>query len=62
MILFDNCEDLLILSGGIDSLFNNLVKKNKIKDVDSLASNLKSKFKDSFFEIQRHNEFQMKET
>ena len=55
--LFDNCEDLLILSGGIDSLFNNLVKKNKIKDVDSLASNLKSKFKDSFYlEIQRHND------
>ena len=49
--------DLLILSGGIDSLFNNLVKKNKIKDVDSLASNLKSKFKDSFYlEIQRHND------
>ena len=55
--LFDNCEDLLILSGGIDSLFNNLVKKNKIKDVDSLASNLKNKFKDSFYlEIQRHND------
>ena len=55
--LFDNCEDLLILSGGIDSLFNNLVKKNKIKDVYNLASILKNKFKDSFYlEIQRHND------
>ena len=55
--LFDNCEDLLILSGGIDSLFNNLVKKNKIKDVNNLASILKSEFKDSFYlEIQRHND------
>ena len=55
--LFDNCEDLLILSGGIDSLFNNLVKKNKIKDVYNLASILKNKFKDSFYlEIQRHDD------
>ncbi len=55
--LFDNCEDLLILSGGIDSLFNNLVKKNKIKDVYNLASILKNEFKDSFYlEIQRHND------
>ena len=55
--LFDNCEDLLILSGGIDSLFNNLVKKNKIKDVNNLASILKKRFKESFYlEIQRHND------
>ena len=55
--LFDNCEDLLILSGGIESLFNNLVKKNKIKDVNNLASILKKRFKDSFYlEIQRHND------
>ena len=44
--LFDNREDLLILSGGIDSLFNNLVKKNKMKDINDLASILKNKFKD----------------
>ena len=55
--LFHNCEDLLILSGGIDSLFNNLVKKNKIKDVYNLASILKNNFKDSLYlEIQRHND------
>ncbi len=55
--LFDNGQDLLILSGGLDSLFNNLVKKNKIKDVYSLASILKNKFSDSFYlEIQRHDD------
>ena len=47
--LFDNCDDLLILSGGIDSLFNNLVKKNKIKDIFNIASILKNKFKDSLY-------------
>ena len=55
--LVDNNSDLLILSGGLDSLFGNLVKKNKLNDVDKLASVLKNKFSDSFYlEIQRHND------
>ena len=52
-----NNEDLIVLSGGIDSLFNNLVKENKLKDVDTVASILKNKFSDAFYlEIQRHND------
>ena len=55
--LFDNNSDLLILSGGLDSLFGNLVKKNKLNDVVKLASVLKNKFSDSFYlEIQRHKD------
>ncbi|OUW49191.1 MAG: DNA polymerase III subunit alpha [Candidatus Pelagibacter sp. TMED196] len=55
--LFDNCNDLLVLSGGIDSLFNNLVKKNKMNEVYKLASILKNNFSNSFYlEIQRHND------
>ena len=55
--LFDNNSDLVVLSGGLDSLFANLVKKNKLKDVVKLASVLKNKFSDSFYlEIQRHKD------
>ena len=47
----------MVLSGGIDSLFSNLVKKNKIKEAESLAAKLKETFSDSFYlEIQRHND------
>ena len=45
------------MSGGIESLFSNLVKKNKIKEAESLAAKLKETFSDSFYlEIQRHND------
>ncbi len=55
--LFDNSNDLLVLSGGIDSLFNNLVKTNKINDLNKLASIIKKNFSSSFYlEIQRHND------
>ena len=55
--LFYNNSDLMVLSGGLDSLFANLVKKNKLKDVVKLASVLKNKFSDSFYlEIQRHKD------
>ncbi len=55
--LNENNEELIVLSGGIDSLFNNLVKENKLKDVDTVASILKNKFSNSFYlEIQRHND------
>ena len=50
-------KDLIVMSGGIDSLFSNLVKKNKIKEIQSLTTKLKDTFSDSFyFEIQRHND------
>ncbi len=55
--LFDNNRDILVLSGGIDSLFSNLLKKNKIKDIESLAIKLNENFAGSFYmEIQRHND------
>ena len=55
--LNENSNDLIVLSGGVDSLFNNLVKKNKLKDLHTVASILKNNFFDSFYlEIQRHND------
>ena len=55
--LLKNSKDIMVLSGGIDSLFSTLVKKNKIKELESLAILLKKTFHDSFyFEIQRHND------
>ena len=55
--LLKNNRDIIVLSGGIDSLFSNLVKKNKIKDIENLATKLKEVFLDSFYlEIQRHND------
>ena len=38
--LFYNNSDLVVLSGGLDSLFANLVKKNKLKDVEKLLNQL----------------------
>ena len=55
--LFKNSKDIIVLSGGIDSLFSNLIKKNKIKDIEILTAKLKKNFANSFyFEIQRHND------
>ena len=55
--LFKNSKDIIVLSGGIDSLFSNLIKKNKIKDIEILTAKLKENFANSFyFEIQRHND------
>jgi DNA polymerase-3 subunit alpha len=55
--LLKNNKDLIILSGGIDSLFSNLVKKNKIKQLEELTAKFKENFLDLFyFEIQRHND------
>jgi len=55
--LFKNSKDVIVLSGGIDSLFSNLVKKNKIKELENLSAKLKEVFSDSFYlEIQRHND------
>ena len=55
--LLKNNKDLVILSGGIDSLFSNLVKKNKIKQLEEITAKFKENFLDLFyFEIQRHND------
>ena len=55
--LLKNNKDVIVLSGGIESLFSNLVKKNKIKELENLAIKFKSIFSDSFYlEIQRHND------
>ena len=52
-----NKNDLIILSGGLNSLISEMIKKNKAKDVENLVKKLKDNFPDSFYlEIQRHNE------
>ena len=55
--LFENKEDLIILSGGIDSLLANLIKNNRQKEVQNLIEEFKKNFPDLFYlEIQRHND------
>ena len=55
--LLKNSKDIIVLSGGIDSLFSALVKKNKIKEAKLLATKLKEALSDCFYlEIQRHND------
>jgi len=55
--LFQNKEDLIVLSGGINSLLSDLIKKNRSKEVETIISELKKNFPDLFyFEIQRHND------
>ncbi len=55
--LLKNNKDIIVLSGGMDSLFYALLKKNKIKEIENLAKNLNNTFDDHFYlEIQRHND------
>ena len=55
--LFKNNEDLIVLSGGLDSLYSKLIKKNKIKEIENISLDLKKYFPNSiYFEIQRHND------
>ena len=55
--LIKNNDDLIVTSGGLDSLFYKLIKKNNPKQVDLLASKIKSIFGNRFYlEIQRHND------
>tara|TARA_Y100000590_G_scaffold467904_1_gene648510 strand:+ start:4178 stop:7597 length:3420 start_codon:yes stop_codon:yes gene_type:complete len=55
--LYKNNTDLIVLSGGIDSLFSNLIKKNKMKELEDITIKLKKFFSNSFyFEIQRHDD------
>ena len=54
--LFQNKKDLIVLSGGINSLLFELLKKNRTKEVETIISELKKNFPDLFyFEIQRNN-------
>ena len=55
--LFINSKDIIVLSGGINSLFSNLIKKNKIKELNEISNQFKKNFSDTlYFEIQRHND------
>ena len=55
--LLINSKDIIVLSGGINSLFSNLIKKNKIKELNEISNQFKKNFSDTFyFEIQRHND------
>ncbi len=55
--LFKNKKDLIVLSGGINSLLSDLIKMNRSKEVETIVSELKKNFSDLFyFEIQRHND------
>ena len=48
-------------SGGLDSLFFKLIKKNNPKQLQQFSSEIKSVFGDRFYlEIQRHNDFEEK--
>jgi DNA polymerase III subunit alpha len=55
LILYN--EDLIVLTGGVNDLFDLLFKNNKIKHLNEVTENLSKTFKDRFYiEIQRHNE------
>jgi len=55
--LFQNKKDLIVLSGGINSLLSELIKKNRSKEVEAIILEIKKNFPDLFyFEIQRHND------
>jgi len=55
--LFQNKKDLIVLSGGINCLLSDLVKKNRTKEIEKLISEIKKNFPDLFyFEIQRHKD------
>ena len=45
------------MSGGIDSLFSDLIKKNNIKKLEEIVLKIKETFQERFyFEIQRHGD------
>ena len=55
--LIENKKDLIVLSGGLDSLISNLIKKNRTKELEKIISEIKNSFINEFyFEIQRHND------
>ncbi len=55
--LFSHSEDIIVTSGGLDSLLNSLIKKNNTKEIQEFISKMTKIFSDRFyFEIQRHND------
>ena len=55
--LIKNSHDLIVMSGGIDSLFSELIKKNNIKKLEEIVLKIKETFQERFyFEIQRHGD------
>ncbi len=55
--LFSHSEDIIVTSGGLESLLNNLIKKNITKEIEEFISKMMKTFNDRFyFEIQRHND------
>ena len=55
--LIKNSHDLIVMSGGIDSLFSDLIKKNNIKKLEEIVLKIKETFQERFyFEIQRHGD------
>ena len=55
--LFQNKKDLIVLSGGINCLLSDLIKKNRVKELEELIFQIRKNFKELFyFEIQRHND------
>ena len=55
--LIKNNDDLIVLSGGVDSLFSDLIKKNNLKQLEENVFKFKENFSDRFyFEIQRHGD------
>ncbi len=59
--IIQNNNDLIILTGSYLNFFGKLFYKNKLKDIEEILNNFKSKFNDRIYiEIQRHNENQEK--
>ncbi len=59
--LYDNCQDLIVLSGGVHDLFGSLFKLNKLNLIRETFINFKKVFNDNFYiEIQRHDEIDEK--
>ena len=55
--LFQNKRDLIVLSGGINCLLSDLIKKNRLKETENIILELKKNFPELFYlEIQRHND------
>ncbi len=55
--LYNNHEDLIVLSGGIHNFFGNLFKLNKLNLIKDIFISFKKILNNNFYiEIQRHNE------
>ena len=55
--LFNNGDDLIVLSGGINDFFGGLYSLNRSKQIDDVLKKFKDSFEDRFYiEVQRHLE------